>query len=257
VRKLHTYIGLIAGVYVLMMSLSGCVLVFYKELYKALEPQPLVVVNGDRLNRTQLKQAALRAHPNYEVSWIWERSEAAGPVEIWMANSHSRIERLFDPFSGKEFGAAIPVSIRALNGIKELHGTLASGITGRIVNAVGALGLLCLGVSGASMLGKRLMRRVFRGHYLRKAPHQAAGFWAMPFVMMWGATGMVLALEPFAHLIKAPAGLTTISYSLHAGAFPWWPMRAVPVIFGLATTLLFVTGTAAWWKRTRRSGRVI
>jgi len=242
------------------MSLSGSILVFYKELYQGLKPQPLVVMKGDRLNRAQLKQAALREHPNYEVSWIWD-SEAAGPVEIWMSNSHDHIERLFDPFSGREFGAAIPVSIRVLNGLKELHGTLAAGIAGRIVNAVGALCLIFLGVSGASTLHPRLVRRFFKAHHFRKdfrkVPHQVAGFWAMPFMMMWGATGMVLALEPFAHLINAPAGLTTVGYALHAGSFAWWPIRAVPVVFGIATTLLIITGTAAWWKRTRRLGEAI
>ena len=93
--RIHILLGLALAVYILLISLSGCVLMFYPQLYQALSPHPTILRSSSRLDRTALKIAAGQAHPGYEVSWIWERKDPIEAVEVWMSNGVGQQQRLF------------------------------------------------------------------------------------------------------------------------------------------------------------------
>src|SRR5690349_5124899 len=100
--RIHILLGLALTAYILLISLSGCVLMFYPQLYEALSPHPTILPSSSRLDRTALKIAAQQAQPGYEVSWIWERKDPNEAVEVWMSNGVGQQQRLFDPFTGRD-----------------------------------------------------------------------------------------------------------------------------------------------------------
>ena len=52
-----------------MVSVTGSILVYSNELYRAATPDPIIVTgSGARLTDEQLKAAATRAYPGYTVS---------------------------------------------------------------------------------------------------------------------------------------------------------------------------------------------
>jgi uncharacterized iron-regulated membrane protein len=253
--RLHAWVGLGTGLYIGVMSLSGSALLFYPELYRALAPRPAIALRANRLSRVQLKDAAQKRHPGAEVTWIWERKKPPGLVEIWMTDGNKQTERLFNAFTGDDLGSAVPFSIRALNALKDFHTNFLPGRAGQILNAAGALLISFLSISGIWLLWPGIGRRVFKGYRTRPAPsegraHRTIGFWTLPFVLMAGATGLVLALEK---LLSPPQSLVSLSYLLHTAGFGGWPIRFLWVLLSLAGPLLVVTGATIWSIRVRRS----
>src|SRR5258708_1886731 len=66
--QLHLWSGIALGLYVLMVSVTGSVLVYRNELYRAATRDPIVVAGtGPMLSDEQLKAAARRAYPGYDL----------------------------------------------------------------------------------------------------------------------------------------------------------------------------------------------
>ena len=66
--QLHLWSGIGIGLYLLMVSVTGSILVYRNELYRAATPDPVIVAeSGARLTDEQLKAAATRAYPGYTV----------------------------------------------------------------------------------------------------------------------------------------------------------------------------------------------
>ena len=66
--QLHLWSGIGLGLYVLLVSVTGSILVYRNELYRAATPDPIIVTeSGARLTDEQLKGAATRAYPGYTV----------------------------------------------------------------------------------------------------------------------------------------------------------------------------------------------
>jgi len=64
----HLWTGIGAGIYILLISGSGSVLVFRVELHKKFVRGPVIVAgSGTRLTQEELKAAALRTFPDYQV----------------------------------------------------------------------------------------------------------------------------------------------------------------------------------------------
>src|SRR5580658_2929926 len=66
--QLHLWSGIGLGLYVLLISVTGSILVYRNELYRAATPDPIVVTaSGSRLTDQQLKGTATRVYPGYTV----------------------------------------------------------------------------------------------------------------------------------------------------------------------------------------------
>src|SRR5580658_6525749 len=66
--QIHLWSGIGFGLYVLMASVTGSILVYSNELYRAATRDAIVVTEtGARLTDEQLKGAATRAYPGYTV----------------------------------------------------------------------------------------------------------------------------------------------------------------------------------------------
>jgi uncharacterized iron-regulated membrane protein len=250
--RIHVLLGLVLAPYIFLITLSGCVLMFYPQLYQALTPHPTILPSSIRLDRTALKIAAEQTHPGYEVSWIWDRKQPTQAVEVWMSNGVGQQERLFDPFTGRDLGDALPKSIRLLNWLKDLRTSLAFGTKGRLANALGAALVTVLSITGALIWWRRTrswtwqVKAVQTGGRPRHRPrdlHRSIGLWTLPLLLMWGMTGIVLVT----HTTPAP-----VFYSLHFGRFTSAPLKAIWAIFALAPSLLIATGLLLWWKRSTR-----
>src|SRR5712671_6050492 len=65
--QLHMWSGIGVGLYVLVVSVTGSIVVYSNELYRAATRDPIVVVqSGTRLTDDELQTAATRAYPGYK-----------------------------------------------------------------------------------------------------------------------------------------------------------------------------------------------
>jgi uncharacterized iron-regulated membrane protein len=214
--QIHLWTGIGLGLYVLISSVSGSAIVFRNELYKSLGRPVLVTGSGTRLTNDEMKEAVRRAYPGYSVSFIWPGKLPNQTTEVWMIRNGKQKQRLFDPYTGKDVGEAIPYSLRTVAWLADLHTNLLFGKTGRLVNGLGALFLTLISLTGAVIWwpGVRNWRRSLtvqptsNWKRLNWDLHSAIGFWSLSFVFMWGFTGIYVVFPtPFQRAIDHVAPL--------------------------------------------------
>jgi uncharacterized iron-regulated membrane protein len=239
--QVHLWTGIALGLYVFAISVSGSAIVFRNELYNSLWPGPRIVAIGShRFTHDELREAALRAFPQYRVSWIWDaKSAKQAPnqaIEIWLDRNGHKKQRLFDPYTGQDLGESRPYSIQFMAWLMDLHVNLLSGKTGRLVNGIAAVFVLGLSVTGAVLWwpGTRSWRRGFvirpksNWKLFNWQLHNVIGLWMLPIVFMFGLVGVYAGFPgPFQALVNKIAPLDFYRPIPDASLLPDIP--AIPV----------------------------
>lgn len=215
--QVHLWTGIALGLYVFIVSVSGSAIVFRNELYTVLWTGPkLVPIGSHHLTHDELKAAALRAYPRYQVSWIWEAKQPNQATEIWLDRKGHKKERLFDPYTGRDLGESRPYSIQFVAWLVDLHVNLLGGTVGRFVNCLGAIFVIALSATGAVLWwpGVQTWRRALairqRSNWKRMNwdLHSVIGFWLLPIVFMFGVVGVYAGFpKPFQVVIDKFAPL--------------------------------------------------
>lgn len=275
--QVHLWTGIALGLYIFVISVTGSAIVFRNAIYKNFGAKPLLVAaQGLRLDKAQLKSAVQKEYPAYHISYIWPNKDPKQAVEVWVQRNGKYKQRLFDPYTGADLGASVPLVLRVTAWLADLHFNLLAGEKGRRVNGWGAVLFTFMCLTGAIVWwpGVDNWRRslaVHRGAGWKRFNwdlHSAFGFWTFAFSFMWGITGIYVVYQwPFQRLV----GLFIVPdlfhprqsldnrillwlTKLHFGNFgAWdWPLKIVWVIIGLAPAVLFVTGVVMWWNRVLR-----
>ena len=285
--QLHLWSGIGFGLYVLFVSITGSVLVYRNELYRAATRDPIIVTQpGSRLTDEQLKLAAGRAYPGYSVLNLLRARNPDQAVAISFQGGGGPKNRLFNPYTGADLGDAVPLGIKLVSKLIELHDELLGGATGRLVNGVGALLVLAMAFTGIVVWwpGIRTWRRSLTVPRNAGWPrfiwglHSMMGFWTLAFILVFGISGAYLCYpQPFEHLADVIEPLTEANLRTRfADRVIYWlaylhfgrvngigipcsgpglcdqATKAVWALFGLAPAVMFVTGLLMWWNRVVR-----
>lgn len=278
----HRWVGIAAGLYVLLVTVSGSVIVYRLELWRLFATRTVVVQPREhRLSDAQLLAVARADYAGVRFSSIQIHRPRAPDhaVQVWFLFAGrrvgpGRIERLFDPYTGADLGDPLGPVPAPIDWMVSLHESLLSGSTGRALNGAGAILLTLLCASGAviwwpgSARWRRslTLRRSVGWRRLTWDLHSVLGSWGFLLVLMWALTGIYLSFpSTFSSLLKllwVQGAPTSVSHS--AGrAIDWLvqlhvvrsfgpEMRACLAILGLVPAALFITGILMWWNRVLR-----
>jgi len=285
--QLHLWSGIGLGLYVLVVSVTGSIVVYSNELYRAATRVPIAVApSGQRLTDDELKAAAARVYPGYTIVTM-NRGQNPDQAVTFSLDSHAgRKNRLFNPYTGEDLGDSVPPGIRLVSRLLELHDDLLAGSTGRKVNGFGALLLIVLALTGIVVWwpGIQTWRRsliVHRNVGWRRFTwdlHSMIGFWTLGFIVLFGLSGAYLGnpqpVQDFADWLQPPtaanAGGRMVDQIIYWLAYLHFgrvngigiPCRGpglcdqttklVWALAGLAPAAMFVTGTVMWWNRVVR-----
>jgi uncharacterized iron-regulated membrane protein len=276
--QIHLWSGIAVGIYLILISVTGSLLVFRVELHKMFTRPPVTVsVIGQALTENQLKAAATRAFPGYTITNVWPAKRPEQAVEIWLSRDAGgrAVHRLFDPYTGKDLGPPDPAMVRFIVWLASLHDDLLNGEKGRRVNGIGAILLTTLCFTGLVIWWpgvsnwRRSLTVDLRSNWklFNWNLHSAVGFWSFLLAVMWAVSGVYLAFpNPFQDLVEylQPAQnfknnelrfgdefLRWLS-RLHFGRFGGWPIKALWTVLGLVPLVLFITGAVMWWNRVLR-----
>jgi uncharacterized iron-regulated membrane protein len=276
--QIHLWSGIAAGIYLLVISVTGSLLVFRIELHNMFNhPPEHLVATGERMTDDQLKSAALRTFPGYVVSHVWPQKDLTRPVEIWLEKERvpGSLHRTFDPYTGIYLGYPDPAMVRFIVWLASLHDELLNGEKGRYANGIGAISLTVLCVTGMIIWWPGIPNwrrsltvdlkqnwKLFNWHL-----HSAVGFWTFLLVFMWAVSGIYLAFpNPFQNIVDhfqpldeskpslTRSGDVVLQWlsRLHFGRFGGWPIKALWTVLGLIPLILFITGAVMWWNRVLR-----
>ena len=285
--QLHLWSGIGVGLYVFLVSVTGSVLVYRNELYRAATRDPIIVTkSGPRLTDEQLKRAAKSAYPRYTVLSIgrWRNPDQA--VSISLNGSTGLKNRLFNPYTGADLGDSVPLGIRLVSELLKLHDDLLAGPTGRKVNGAGALLLVVLAFTGIVVWwpGIKTWRRSLTvpgnvgWQRFVWGLHSMIGFWSLGFILLFGVSGVYLGnpelfqdladrIEPLTDANARTRIVDQVTYwlaYLHIGRINGigipcsgpglcdQTMKLIWAVFGLAPAAMFVTGAVMWWNRVVR-----
>lgn len=213
VFQIHLWAGVILGLYVVAISVSGSALVFEREMMNdapALGPAP---AGAKRWSYHSLVEAGRKTDKRYELQSIDMRSRERRLVTATFKDGDERRVLYFDSYTGQVVNNT---SLERNHGIlvflEQLHNELLGGRRGAIANGVGGflLALMC----GTGMVlwwpGKRVWKRAltvkWRANWRRINfdLHSAVGFWTLIVVTMWAITG---AYFIFPNVIQKPLRL--------------------------------------------------
>jgi uncharacterized iron-regulated membrane protein len=284
----HLWSGIALGVYILMMSVTGSVLVYSNELYRAATREPIISKgSGPRLTDDQLAEAAGHLYPGYRVVQIARAVNLDQAVNVSLRRGDEIKHRLFDPRSGRDLGDSVPMGIWLVSRLIDLHDNLFAGPTGRKVNGGGALAMLAVAMTGLAIWwpGIKTWRRSLTLHrdagwkrFIWHA-HSMIGFWSLGFILVFGVSGAYLSVpglfQDFADRLEPPTAANNgfrigdqVIYWLafsHFGRINGIGIpcsgpgicdqttKAIWAAFGLAPAAMFVTGAIMWWNRVLRS----
>ena len=199
--QIHLWTGIALGLYVLVISLSGSAIVFRNEIYKAADSGPRIVeVKGEKLPHDDLKAIALKLYPGASLSYIWPGKKPEHATEVWMERNNKRIQRVFDPYTGKDLGPSVPYAIQVTAWFMQLHTDLLGGEAGRKINGWASVVFTLLCITGAIVWWpgvdkwKRSLWINPKSGWKRINwdLHSAVGAWTFLLVFMWAATGIFL-----------------------------------------------------------------
>jgi uncharacterized iron-regulated membrane protein len=272
---LWTGIGI--GLYVLLISLSGSAIVFRRELDKALCPATIMVSPvGRRMTDTELADVARATFLRFRFTDVQVRGPRVpgAAVEVWFESRAGRVERLFDPYTGRNLGDTVACEPDFISKIADFHDKLWSGNTGLLVNGAGALLLTLICLTGAIIWwpGSSRWRRSMTlrwGINWRRFTwdlHSVLGFWMFILVLLWAVSGIYFgfpdAFNDAIERFRSHGADTATSRSLDAAIY-WLVQLHFGRSFGLAIKILwavlglvpcglFVTGGLMWWNRVLR-----
>jgi uncharacterized iron-regulated membrane protein len=213
--QIHLWIGIAVGLYVVAISVSGSALFFRSIVNEATPGRRMVAGSGPLLTKDQLIDDAKRAYPSYTPSEV-SLGRPGREVEITLERGSRRKYRIFDPYTGRDLGEAVPYMLQFMSLMLDLHVNLLAGPTGRLVNGILSILLTLLAVTGAVIWWpgiqnwRRSLTVNFRTNWKRLNwdLHSAAGFWTFAFFFMWSFTGIYLVFPaPFDGMINRFAPL--------------------------------------------------
>lgn len=287
VFQVHLWAGVTLGIYMFVISVTGSILVYRNELYRAATPKPVISLDpGARLTEDQLKAAVSRLYPDFTVVNISHPDNPSEAVDARLRRGNEIRNRLIDPKTGRDLGDAVSTGIRMVSGLLDLHDNLFAGPTGRKVNGIGAIALLLLALTGIVVWwpGVKTWRRSLTvprgmsGKRLNWHLHSTIGFWSLLFTLAFGLSGIYLAfpdrIQDIADWLEPlnDANLQTrigdriiywlayihfgriqgIGIPCHGPGVCDQATKATWALFGIAPAAMFVTGAIMWCNRALR-----
>ena len=274
--QVHLWIGLAIGLYIVMLSITGSVLVYRNELDRLFAtPRPPYEPERNVISQDELRAFAERAYPGYEITRLGDRITRRNPtLEVWVERDGVKKERLFNPYTGEDLGDSVTQGEYFVLWLARLHDDLLFDRTGRFWNGVLSAVSTVLFVTGiviwwpgASRWKRSLGVKMGVGwKRFNWDLHSALGFWLFLFMLMWGVSGFYLGIpEPFSDFVDSISdpeaflgerpGDIVLSWltRLHFGRWrnlPW--LKAFWAVVGLVPAVMFVTGVVMWWNRVLR-----
>ena len=246
--KIHAWLGLYAGVMILIFSITGSCIVFRAELDALLNPKLYKVTkfHNKSISLDAVSKKVISKYPDYHLHHFKFNGEnKAFEIKIKPDKKSDKnkkdkdLDVFIDSGNGEINGVRAPES-GLLYWIAKLHTNLLGGKIGRyIVGTFGAALLITL-VIGLFIYGnfmkKKRVTQIRWGEGSRKVAadwHKLLGITTVPFNLIWAITGITLAFLPpiieitigkpnqtFAKpvLLKDPVTLNSLSYDQIATA---------------------------------------
>jgi uncharacterized iron-regulated membrane protein len=197
--QIHLWCGVILGLYLAIISLTGAVLVFEEEIEAYHHPRPphRWEATGPPAEIAAVVTKVQNAFPrNRLMAVLTPVPEQPTYLAFLKTESRSAIVAV-DPVSGDPLDRG-PLSDSFLGKLADFHANLFAGRPGRIINGIAAAILLLLSATGLVIWwpGRRAWNRGFALRFgagwrrLNLDLHRVTGITTMAFLLVWGSSAI-------------------------------------------------------------------
>jgi uncharacterized iron-regulated membrane protein len=208
--KLHSWLGLLAGIPLLVIALTGSLLVFKDEINAWLIPEKVLVEpQSAELPLEQRLDALQNGLPRHEVTgWaFYNEPERADFVFVMERGDNVWLHVYQNPYTGEILSEPATTTSELMGWILELHYTFLAGHIGTAVCGILAILLCLLGVTGFFIYRKfwknffsfrwRSSWRLLSGNL-----HKRIGVVSAPVFLILGLTGAFWNLDHILHELE-------------------------------------------------------
>ncbi|MEZ0386412.1 MAG: PepSY-associated TM helix domain-containing protein, partial [Verrucomicrobium sp.] len=199
--NLHSWMGLIAALGLIVIGLTGSIIVFTEEIDRTLAPAEVIVspTPAGRLPHDTLLSQVRKAVPGYVVTGWTVANSPTKADQFYMVQegtSNWRFVRV-DPYTGEVRGTPTESGKTLTGWLLELHYTFFADHTGLLIAGLFGALLFLLGITGFWLY---------------------RGFWKTLFLLRWGRSARIFFSD--AHKM---VGITTVAFNLILGfTGAWW-----------------------------------
>jgi uncharacterized iron-regulated membrane protein len=194
--QFHSWLGLVAGLGLIVIGLTGSLLIFHDDIEAAINPEIVTVAptSAGRLPASELLVSAQRQLPGYEVAgWLYQLDEP-DHADLLYIRKHGAPEWLVatvNPYTGQVLASPRLGAETFTGWILDLHYQLLAGHAGMFIAGLLGVVFLLLGVTGI---------------YLYRA------FWRNLLTFRWNASIRILLSDTHKFI-----GITSVIFNLILG----------------------------------------
>jgi len=232
--QVHLWLGVLAGLYVAVVSVTGAALVFRIDLQRALYPDLFTPsAAGPLAGPVAVMESVSRAYPQHRLSGV-DAPTTGRPTYLAYVTSGAEFRTvLIDPVTTTVLGELPDHPV--IRTLQDLHYNLLAGRTGRTVNGVGAFGILALCTTGlviwwpgAAGIRRGLVVDFGRdGRRFTWELHRAIGGWSVAFIALSAITGLSFVFPAGFRSVVSRVSPLTMARSPQSGPpanpVPSWP----------------------------------
>lgn len=200
VWRTHSVLGLVAGLGLLVIGLSGSILMFSKEIDALLRPGEVRVDPGgrSRLPFDELIAGVARNFPGHELTgWALHPADPGASDQVWMQQDGEDEHWVFahlDPYTGRILSRPAESGDHLTGWLLELHYSFFADHAGLLLAGLLAVMLMLLGLTGL-WLYRDFFTNFFRLRWKSSARilfsdlHKFVGIHSVVFNLILGFTG--------------------------------------------------------------------
>ncbi|MBM3763673.1 MAG: PepSY domain-containing protein [Acidobacteria bacterium] len=194
--QIHLWTGIVAGLYFLLIGVSGSLIVFKKELERAAIPHLIAVeAKPTKVSFQSMYDGVHAAYPKASISNVFLYPEGTS-WSFRLSENKERVQVYVDPYTGRILGED-RYGGKLLQLVYDFHVDLLAGNTGELLNGIGGFLLVAMAVSGLVVWWPGLRNWLTGFRYATGASwkrqnydiHKIGGLATVPFLFLLGLTG--------------------------------------------------------------------
>lgn len=214
IYRLHKWSGLIAGVFILLLGLTGSILVFHEELEALEHHREWTVPDKQAVNIDKALETVTGRFPGWDIRLQRFSSRPGNTLIFQLRRPDSRLIIFVHPSRGNII-KVMDQKDSLVFWILKLHYSLHAGIIGETLILLTGLAFILSLLSGLIVYRKALMKVLtFKTRFLTKRKrslasslHRYTGVWALIFNLLIALTGTVISYEIVAAGLKSKKDL--------------------------------------------------
>ncbi len=198
--KWHTWAGIFAGSILLIVTLTGALLVYERELDEWFYQDTFTFddTGGKRLTFQEVHDKVMEQRPDWEIGGVFEYNDSQKAYSMFLF--HQNLQVIVDPYTGLITSERVYAKT-VMGFIRKLHRTLLIPTWGKYIVGIASLLMVSLMVTGLRLWIPRKWKYVKKRLTIKRGVgfkrqnydfHNILGFYFSPVIALLALTGVAI-----------------------------------------------------------------